>query len=129
MPAPQWLARFNRRVTNRTWGRLAQHLPTFAVIIHTGRKSGREYQTPVNVFRHGDCYTIGLPYGRDSDWVRNVLAAGGCTLVMSGRTIRLAQPRLVHDEQRRAMPAFARPILGLFKVSDFLELQRVAGAS
>lgn len=128
MPAPRWLARFNRHVTNRILGRLAPYVPGFGVITHTGRKTHRRYRTPVNVFRRPGGYVVALTYGPEADWVRNVLANGGCTLETRGRRVRLTQPRLFHDEQRRAMPAPVRPFLGLLHVYDFLELQQVAGA-
>jgi hypothetical protein len=51
MPLPRSVARFNRRVTNQITGPLAPYAPGFGVIIHTGRKSGRQNRTPVNVFR------------------------------------------------------------------------------
>jgi deazaflavin-dependent oxidoreductase (nitroreductase family) len=122
MPAPRWLARFNRRVTNRFLGRMATRLPGFGVVVHEGRKSGRQYRTPVNVFRRGDGYVIALTYGPGAEWVRNVLASGGCALETRGRTVRLTRPRLFHDEQRRAVPAAVRMVLGLAQVSHFLEL-------
>ena len=122
MPLPRSIARINRRVTNRLLGGLAQRLPGFGVVVHTGRKSRRQYRTPVNVFRRGDRYIIALTYGPDSDWVRNVLAAGGCTLETRGRTLRLSRPRLFHEESRYAVPAPVRLILGIVHVYDFLEL-------
>jgi deazaflavin-dependent oxidoreductase (nitroreductase family) len=124
MPAPRWLARSNRHVLNPVLGRLAPHLPGFGIIIHTGRKSGRQYRTPVNVFKREGGYVVALTYGRESEWVRNVLAAGGCQLLTRGRTIQLSGPRLYHDEQRRAVPAPVRFFLGLLHVNDFLELSR-----
>ena len=86
MPLPRSIARVNRRVTNRLLGGLAQRLPGFGVVVHKGRTSGRQYRTPVNVFRRGDRYIIALTYGPNADWVRNVLADGGCTLETRGRT-------------------------------------------
>src|SRR5438067_9458209 len=65
MPAPRWLARVNRRVTNRLLAPLATHLPGFGVVVHTGRKTRQRYRTPVNVFRRADRYVIALTYGRD----------------------------------------------------------------
>jgi deazaflavin-dependent oxidoreductase (nitroreductase family) len=123
MPAPRWLARFNRRVTNRVGGIVAPRAPGFGVIHHRGRRSGREFTTPVNVFRAADGYVVALTYGVESDWVKNVLTAGGCELETRGRRVRLTQPRLVHDERRGAMPPAVRPILGLLRVSDFLYLR------
>jgi len=122
MPLPRSVARFNRRVTNRLLGPLARHLPHFGVVVHRGRKTGRLYRTPVNVFRRPGGYVIALTYGRDSDWVRNVLTDGGCVLETRGRSLRLTRPRLVHDEQRRAVPAPLRLVGVLGRVSDFLDL-------
>jgi deazaflavin-dependent oxidoreductase (nitroreductase family) len=126
MPAPRWLARFNRRITNRTLGRVVPHLPGFGVIVHAGRKSGREYRTPVNVFRYAGQYVIALTYGRDSQWVQNVLANGGCTLETRGRARQLTNPQLIHDPDLRAVPAPVRVILGLLHVDDFLSLSEQA---
>ena len=125
MPLPRSIARANRRVTNRLLGGLAGRLPWFGVVVHTGRRSRRQYRTPVNVFRRGDYSIIALTYGVNSDWVRNVLAAGGCTLETQGRTLRLSRPRLIHDESRRVVPAPVRLGLGLIDVSDFLELSEL----
>ncbi len=122
MPLPRSLARANRRVTNHLLGGLATRLPLFGVVVHTGRRSRRQYRTPVNVFRRGDRYIIALTYGSNADWVRNVLANGGCALESRGRTLRLSRPRLFHDESRRAVPAPVRLILGIINVYDFLEL-------
>ena len=122
MPLPRSIARMNRRVTNRLLSGLATRLPGFGVVVHTGRQSLRQYRTPVNVFRRGDRYIIALTYGSNSDWVRNVLADGGCTLETQGRTLRLSQPRLFYDESRRPVPAPVRLVLGLVNVNDFLEL-------
>ena len=122
MPLPRWLARFNLRVTNRVLGPLAEHMPGMGIVIHQGRKTRRQYRTPVMVFRHGDRFVIALTYGPESHWVQNVLAHGGCDLETQGRTFHLTQPRLIHDERRSLMPALVRAVLGLLNVSVFLEL-------
>ena len=67
-------------------------------------------------------YVVALTYGPNSDWARNVLAAGGCALETRGRTVRLTQPRLYHDEQRRAVPLALRVIGRLGHIADFLDL-------
>ena len=122
MPAGRRIARFNRIVTNRILGPLALFVPGMGVIVHSGRTSGRQYRTPVLVFRRGERYIIALTYGPETDWVRNVMAAGGCTLETRGRTVQLTRPRLFHDEARRMMPPVIRQALGVGKVFDFLEL-------
>jgi deazaflavin-dependent oxidoreductase (nitroreductase family) len=119
-------------VTNRLTGPVATRLPGFGVVVHAGRRSGRRYRTPVNVFRRGDRFVIALTYGPDAEWVRNVLASGGCLLETGGRTWRLGQPRLFRDGARGSVPAPVRLPLRLLGVADFLELRRddrVAGGA
>src|SRR5689334_9709967 len=125
MPLPHSLARLNRRLTNRVLGPLAPYLPGFGVVVHRGRRSGRQYRTPVNVFLRPGGAVVALTYGPDSDWVRNVLADGGCTIETRGRHLRLRDPRLIHDESRRLMPWIVRRMIGVAGVSDFLDLRLV----
>lgn len=123
MPAPRWLARFNRRVTNRLGTPAALRLPGFGVVEHRGRRTGRAYRTPVCAFKRGSRYVIAMPYGPRTDWARNILAAGGCTLATYRGPIALSQPRLLVAESRRPVPAPPALILGLLGVRDFMELQ------
>jgi hypothetical protein len=74
------------------------------------------------VFRRDNRFVIALTYGRDSQWVQNVLAANGCELETRNRTLRLSRPRLFQDERRESMPTLVRIVLGIINVSDFLEL-------
>jgi deazaflavin-dependent oxidoreductase (nitroreductase family) len=120
------IAHFNKHVTNRITRPLAPHLPGFGVVGHIGRTSGTRYETPVNVFARADGFVIALTYGTDSDWVQNVLAAGGCELVTRGTRYRLVDPEISHDEARAAASWFARPILRLIGAADFMRL-RLAG--
>jgi deazaflavin-dependent oxidoreductase (nitroreductase family) len=114
------IAHFNRRVTNRITGPLAPWLPGFGLVVHVGRRSQREYRTPVNVFRDRGGYAVALTYGQDADWVKNVLAAGRCTLITRGRELELTAPRILHDESRRRVPLPVRAVLRLLDVADFL---------
>ena len=125
MPAPRWLARFNLLVTNRILGPLALYVPGMGVIVHVGRKTQRVHRTPVLIFRQRNRFVIALTYGRESEWVRNVIARNGCELETRGTSLRLTSPYLYHDDKRRAMPGFVRFMLGLMTVSDFLELTLV----
>jgi len=124
MPLPKGLARFNLRVTNRVLGPMARRMPGFGIVIHRGRRSGREYRTPVNIFRHGDGYVISLTYGADSQWVRNVLAAGEVDVEIRRRRVHLTAPEIVHDERRRLVPAPVRVPLRAANVNDFMLLSR-----
>jgi len=123
MALPRWLARFNVSFTNRFMLPIAGALPWFGIVEHVGRRSGRQYRTPVNVFRRGDRYLFALTYGPESEWVKNVVAAGGCTLVSRGRRTELLDPRRFRDPRRHDMPWIVRIGLGVLDVSEFLELR------
>jgi deazaflavin-dependent oxidoreductase (nitroreductase family) len=124
MPLPKRLARFNLLVTNRVLGPVARGLPGFAIVSHVGRRSGRAYRTPVNLYRAGDRYVIALTYGSDSQWVLNVLAAGAIDVETRGQRLHLVEPEVVRDAQRSLVPNPVRPVLRLAKVSEFMILQR-----
>ena len=124
MLLPKGFACFNLKVINRVLGPLAERLPGFGVVIHVGRRSGVVRRTPVNVFHRGDRYVIALTYGADSQWVRNVLAAGELVVETRGRRVHLTAPELVHDETRRLVPAPVRIPLRAADVSDFLVARR-----
>jgi deazaflavin-dependent oxidoreductase (nitroreductase family) len=74
--------------------RVARFLPTFAVVSHRGRKSGRRYETVVNAYRKRGVLAILLGHGK-ADWVRNVLAAGEAEVRLSGRDLHITNPRVV----------------------------------
>lgn len=91
----RFLARFHKRVTNPILRRRVTRLPNMAVIEHRGRTSGRRYQTPVMAFIDGDELLVVLNYGTNSDWVRNVVAAGSASVRYHGRCYRLNGPRVI----------------------------------
>ena len=125
MPIPDAVARFNRIATNRVTGPFAGRLPGFAVVHHKGRRSGRAYETPVGVVRWQDGYAVALTYGPDRDWVKNVMAAGGCELEVRGKMVRVGRPEIVHDPDRDDMPPGVRQILRLIGVADFLHMTKI----
>ncbi len=98
-------------------------MPGLGVVVHHGRRTGRVYRTPVNVFAAEDGYVLALTYGPDTDWVKNVLAAGCCELRTRGRVISLTSPRLFRDETRRDIRLLERQILRVIGVADFLSLK------
>jgi deazaflavin-dependent oxidoreductase (nitroreductase family) len=124
MPLPRRLAKFNRVVTNRVLGPLARYLPGFAIVSHVGRRSGHTYRTPVNIFRRGDGYVIALTYGADSEWVRNLLAAGGADIETRGRRLHVVDPEVVRDPARSLVPKPVRVPLRLTNVDEFMLLKR-----
>lgn len=122
MPIPKVVGRWNKAGLNRVTRHIAPWMPGLGVIVHRGRRSGRTYRTPVNVFSAGNGYVVALTYGPDTDWVKNVLAAGGCELRTRGQIIQLGSPRLFHDESRSSIRPVERQVLRILNVADFLSL-------
>jgi len=123
MPLGRRVARFNRLFANYFAGPVLTRMPGFGTVHHRGRKSGREYSTPVKLFRDGEGYIITLPYGPGSDWVKNVLAAGGCDLVTRGRSIKLDHPLILPFDANAKVPGWARFVMSrIMRSPEFLRL-------
>ena len=114
---------FTTHVFNPISRRFAKWLPGFAILGYRGRKSGKHYRTPMNVFRHGDDWVFALTYGSDVQWVKNVLAAGEATLEIRRSKVHLVEPELIVDPERRLMPFGVRHVLGLMRVGEFLRMR------
>jgi deazaflavin-dependent oxidoreductase (nitroreductase family) len=128
MPLPRHLARFNRVVTNRVLGPLGRFLPGFAVVSRVGRRSGRIYRTPVNLFRRADGYVIALTYGADSQWVRNDLEAGRAEIETRGHRLQLVDPQVVRDPSRSSVPKPVRVALRVTNVDELMLFERADAA-
>jgi deazaflavin-dependent oxidoreductase (nitroreductase family) len=129
MPIPRFVRQWNKAGLNRVTRQIAPWMPGLGVVVHRGRRSGRLYQTPVSVFAAEGGYVLALTYGPDTDWVKNVLAAGGCELRTCGRAVQLVCPRLFHDEARRNIRPLERQVLRVIGVADFLSLKAAPAAA
>jgi deazaflavin-dependent oxidoreductase (nitroreductase family) len=67
----------------------------WASLRHVGRRSGRQYITPVLAVAVADGVLIPLPFGPDTDWCRNLLAADSFMLCWQGREFEMAAPRVI----------------------------------
>ena len=102
MKLSRGVARFNKRVTNRVQGVYAWLVPPWAVVLHRGRRSGRQYRTPLFAFRRGRTLVIALLYGEESEWLRN-LRKGGGRVVRAGRTFVVGPPEIVETSTALAL--------------------------
>jgi deazaflavin-dependent oxidoreductase (nitroreductase family) len=100
-------------------------MPGFGLLTYRGRMTGRVYRLPINVFRRGEHYIFVLTYGSESQWVKNVMAAGGCDIRVGGRDVRLAQPELIVNPPWDLMPWPVQVIEGLAGVTEFLQMRAV----
>jgi deazaflavin-dependent oxidoreductase (nitroreductase family) len=118
MQLPQWLARFNRYVTNPIQRLWAGWIPLHGILEHVGRRSGKPYRTPLTVFpaevdgQPG--LAILLTYGPNRDWLKNLKAADGGRMQRYGKTFAVTDPQVVSKAEaaaqvsRRLRPVFAR---------------------
>ena len=123
------------RVLNPAITRLAgrRHVRFAAQIRHVGRRSGREYITPAGARLAGETFVIPLTFGNQSDWSRNVRAAGRCSIRLNGTDYRAFRPELADGEQARdvvraAFSPVERAMFRLLGIRQYLLLQRDASA-
>lgn len=118
--------RFNRGFTNKVQMRKAGTPGAYASVVrHRGRRSRREYETPVVPFPVDDGFVIVLPYGPSADWVRNVLAAGSAEIVHAGQIYVVDRPELITTESvKHAFPPREQRTHRIFGVEHCLRLRR-----
>jgi deazaflavin-dependent oxidoreductase (nitroreductase family) len=92
----------------------------FSLVRHVGRKSGRVYETPIVVAAVPEGFIAELTYGENVNWYRNVVAAGGCDLLVDGVVHRVVAVEPYPAEAgRRAFRYPARLVLGLLRRKEF----------
>ncbi|WP_278235787.1 nitroreductase family deazaflavin-dependent oxidoreductase [Isoptericola sp. AK164] len=123
-PGLRLVRRLNKRFTNpRVLATAGRPGGSAAVIRHVGRRSGRSYATPIGVEVGDGVLVTLLPYGPTTDWVRNVLAAGGAQVTVQGRTSEVTDPRVVPVAEASALlPAGERRLAAVFGATEVLLL-------
>jgi deazaflavin-dependent oxidoreductase (nitroreductase family) len=70
---------YNRLVSSFAGRRL------YALLRHRGRRSGKNFATPVMAWPTAGGMLIPLAWGSQTDWYRNLMAAQGCEVQLKGR--------------------------------------------
>ena len=100
-----------------------------AQIHHVGRRSGKHYVTSVGARINGDVALVPLTFGNRSDWARNVMAAGRCSITIQGRSYEAKRPQLIDwgdDAKPLVRTTFGRlqPLgFRLLGIKQFMRLQ------
>jgi deazaflavin-dependent oxidoreductase (nitroreductase family) len=125
MQLPQWLARFNRHVTNPIQRLWAGWAPTMGILEHVGRRSGNAYRTPLNVFSTDEGVAVLLTYGPNRDWLKNLTAAGTGRMRRYGKTFTVTDPRVMTKEEAApSVKGLWRPIFSMLPFEKALLLRR-----
>jgi deazaflavin-dependent oxidoreductase (nitroreductase family) len=94
--------------------------PMFSVLRHRGRRSGQMYSTPISAMPRGQFFWLGLTFGEDAAWARNILAAGECDLRYRGTDYHLVEPAVLDSSAVRSqlpqVMALGLAMLGVPKV-------------
>ena len=99
----------------------------YSIVRHVGRTSGPQYRNPVSAYPLGDGFFIAVLYGTESNWVRNVMAAGGFTLQAKGRDFQLERPEIITPAQPcRPIRPTCRRKMRLPNIHDFVWAHRPA---
>ena len=108
----------------------SRRLPMIAAVHHRGRRSGRAYTTPLAARPTKDGFVLPLTFGEQADWVRNVLAEGGCTVRWKGADYPLTEPEIVDWKTVRSSfyPA-ERVLVPLIGIERFVRLRHAPASS
>jgi deazaflavin-dependent oxidoreductase (nitroreductase family) len=111
-------ARWNRAVTNKAVRLWAGWVPAMGLLTHVGRKSGKHYRTPLNIFPTADGYAVLLPYGPTAtEWLKNLQAAGGGNLVHYGKTYHVTDLRVT--SKRDSSDSVSRRWRFIYSIAPF----------
>jgi deazaflavin-dependent oxidoreductase (nitroreductase family) len=102
---------------------------SLADLEHVGRRSGAVRHTPLRAFRSRDMVVIGLNFGRESDWLKNIEAAGRCRMLLNDEVLELGAPRVVPvSEGVQGMPRwFGLGLRYLVRTVDCVQLPILTG--
>jgi deazaflavin-dependent oxidoreductase (nitroreductase family) len=98
--------------------------PMWALLYHRGRKSGRVYTSPITAIPRGEWFWLGLAFGEESGWARNVLAAGQGRVRYRGVEYNLTEPTVVDgDAVGSELPPITRFFMRLAGVQKVLRMR------
>ena len=98
-------------------------MPGFGILTYRGRTTGHIYHLPINAFRRGEHYIFVLTYGSESQWVKNVSAAGDCQMRTRGREVHLVEPELIVNPLWELVPRPVQVIERQAGVTEFLRMR------
>lgn len=125
MPIPKGIAVFNKYVTNRLVLLFAGWIPNLAIVNHIGRTSDRIYRTPIMAFKFEDGFVFALTYGRDVDWVKNLIASDSGILEYKGEKIGIHNVRHTsYDDMKDVFPFWFRLPLSIISVEHCITVER-----
>lgn len=124
-----WLTSYHKHVTNPVMvcffsGRGSVN----ALLHHVGRRSGETYATPLTAHRLENTIIVALPYGPETDWLRNLRSAGHGVLELEGTSFSVEKPEVVPiDQVMHLLPPLIVRAVQWHKAEEALRLH-IAGS-
>jgi deazaflavin-dependent oxidoreductase (nitroreductase family) len=113
---------FSRRMAGTRW------FPLWGVLRHVGRKSGTAYAIPIVALPTRDGFFIPLPFGDQTQWLKNLQAADRAGLRHGGREYVIERPEVLDLTMAgRDLPAWVRFASGRVGIDRFVRVHRVDG--
>ncbi len=107
-------------VAGRRW------MPVVGVLRHRGRRSGREYATPIGMRPLGDGFVIPRTFSDNAAWYQNVMAAGEGRITYLGRHYRVVDPEIVdYATAKSAFPRYERAQFRLIGINEYMRMRAV----
>lgn len=125
MPITKRIAVFNKYVTNRLFLLFAGWMPPLAIVNHKGRNTGRRYRTPIMAFPTETGFVFALTYGRNVDWVKNLMASDCGSLEYKGAETSIYGIRFgKYDDVKDMFPFWIRLPLSIISVEHCIIVER-----
>ncbi len=123
VPLPRVVARLNKRYMNRFIEPLVSRLPGFVVVVHSGRRTGATYRTPLYAFATDDQLLVALTYGPGADWAQNVLVGGGMVERRGAQHVIGSRAVVDRGVAWSHVPLVMQAGLQILRVTDFLQIE------
>src|SRR3989441_3030265 len=99
-------------------------MPVVGILYHRGRRSGREYGTPIGMRRLGDGFVIPRTFSDKAAWYQNVKAAGEARIRYLGREYVVVEPEVIdYATAKPAFPRYERLQFRLIGINEYLRLR------
>src|SRR5258708_13484856 len=110
-------------VAGRRW------MPVVGILHHRGRRTGREYATPIGMRPLGDGFVIPRTFSDHAAWYQNIKAAGEGRVTYLGRRYRVVEPEVIdYATARAAFPRYERLQFRLLRINEYLPLRALPKA-
>lgn len=98
-----------------------------SIVRHVGRRSGKQYDTPLLLAPIAGGFVAELTYGPNVDWFQNVKTAGHCTIVRGDTQICVDRIEPMDgDAGRQAFPRAARILLRILRRRHYVHMYAAA---